>query len=194
MHDEGTPMAMAAKVILENRVDRWRRVAMRERHAEQPGRLVDNHQQVVLEENLKLAKLEGPVRRLALPGLSIQTRTTSPSRKRREASASPTSTSLTKTLPRSSAVATRFREPSRSDEARNLSSLTSRRRPGAPPFGRVGASHSSASARMHRSEAHEPVGLSSKCHNKPNSQLPVNYPRPGTLDGPTSRGMRLARR
>ena len=67
-----------------------------------------------------------PVRRLELPGRSIQTRTTSPTRSRRDASSGPASTSLRNTLPRSSAVATRFRDPSRSDAARNLSSLISR--------------------------------------------------------------------
>ena len=45
-------MAMAAKVVLEQRIHRWRRVAVRERHAQDTGRLVDNEQQVVLEENL----------------------------------------------------------------------------------------------------------------------------------------------
>ena len=50
------------------------------------------------------------MRRLALPGLSIHTRMTSPVRRRREASARPASTSLTNTFPRSSAAATRLRE------------------------------------------------------------------------------------
>ena len=51
-------MAMAAKVVLEQRIHRWRRVAVRQGHAQDTGWLVDNQQQVVLEENLQLAQLE----------------------------------------------------------------------------------------------------------------------------------------
>jgi hypothetical protein len=52
-------MPMAAKVILQEGVDRRRAVPIRQRHAEQSGRLVDDDQQVVFEEDLKLAELEG---------------------------------------------------------------------------------------------------------------------------------------
>src|SRR5688572_18844236 len=62
-------------------------------------------------------------RRLAVPGRSIHTQTSSPAATRDEPSAAADSTSLTNTRPRSSAATTRPREPSRFGEARNLSSL-----------------------------------------------------------------------
>jgi hypothetical protein len=59
MHDEGASMPMTAKVILEQREHGRRSIPIREWDAEDAGRLVDDQQQVVLEEDLKLAKLEG---------------------------------------------------------------------------------------------------------------------------------------
>ncbi len=63
-------------------------------------------------------------RRFDVPGRSTQTRTTSPSTSRRAASRTLASPPLTSTLPRSSAVTARPREPVRSGAARNLSSRT----------------------------------------------------------------------
>src|SRR5260370_32257992 len=65
------------------------------------------------------------MRRLALPGRSIQTRTASPSGSRWPASASVASLSFRYTFPRSSAMTARAREPRRSGAARYLSSLRS---------------------------------------------------------------------
>src|SRR5688500_2516721 len=67
--------------------------------------------------------LKAPRRLRADPGRSIHTETIAPGTMRDEASASVTSASLTKTLPRSRAATTRLREPSRPGLARNLSSL-----------------------------------------------------------------------
>src|SRR4030095_11379770 len=52
-------MRMTAKVILEEREHGRLSISVREWDAEEAGRLVDDQQQVVLEEDLKLAKLEG---------------------------------------------------------------------------------------------------------------------------------------
>jgi len=58
MHDERTPMTMPAEMLLEQGKDGRRRVAVRQRHAQDAGRLVDDEQEVVFEEDLQLTELE----------------------------------------------------------------------------------------------------------------------------------------
>ena len=61
-------MPMPAQVLLEQGVDRRRWVSMRKRDTQETGRFVDDQQRVILEEDLKLAGIEGPAAALRAAG------------------------------------------------------------------------------------------------------------------------------
>ena len=117
MDDERPPAAAPAEVHLQI-LEHGRRVEApprRQRHRQQPRRLVqDDHRVVLVDDGRDRDRRRVSCGRLALPGRSAQSRTMSPADRRVAASASVTSRSLRNTLPRSSAAAARARDPARS--------------------------------------------------------------------------------